>query len=91
MYGTLKGLPSDLRNAVFQDRTGKIWIGLHDSGLMQFEPPRGRLFATRNGLSGNEVLSIHQASNSDLLIATSSGLSRMHGSTITRFFPPDPL
>ena len=40
VYGKSEGLPSDEPNAVFQDHTGRIWVGFHDGGLMLFSPAR---------------------------------------------------
>ena len=56
--GRPKGCPSDEPNTVFQDRTGRIWVGFHDAGLMLFSPGGNRVFTTRDGLPNNEIFSI---------------------------------
>ncbi len=84
-------MPSDEPNTVFQDRAGRIWVGFHDGGLMLFGPGPRRVFTTRDGLPNNEIFSIREAANGDLLIGTRGGLARMHGGHFTTFVPPDPL
>jgi signal transduction histidine kinase/streptogramin lyase len=91
VYGKPEGLPSDEPNAVFQDRAGRIWIGFHDSGLMLFAGASSRVYTTRDGLPNNEVFSIRQARDGDLLIATRGGFVRMHEGRLTTFVPPDPV
>jgi signal transduction histidine kinase/ligand-binding sensor domain-containing protein len=82
-YGRSEGLPSDEANVVFQDRAGNIWVGFHDSGLMLFAGAKSRLFTTRDGLPNNEVFSIRQARNGDLLVAARDGMARFHDGRFT--------
>ena len=91
VYGKSEGLPSDEPNTVFQDRSGRIWVGFHDTGLMVFSNPGYQLFTTRDGLPNNEVFSIRETRNGDLLIGARGGMVRMHGTDISTFVPPDPL
>ena len=91
VYGKPEGLPSDEPNTVFQDRSGRIWIGFHDSGLMLFSGGASKIYTTRNGLPNNEVFSIREARNGDLLLGTRGGFVRMHEGKLTTFVPPDPL
>jgi signal transduction histidine kinase/ligand-binding sensor domain-containing protein len=91
VYGKAEGLPSDEPNAIFQDHTGRIWVGFHQSGLMLFGPGPRRVYTTRDGLPNNEIFSIHEAANGDLLIGARGGLVRMHDGRFTTFVPPDPL
>jgi len=91
VYGKPEGLPSDEPNTVFQDRSGRIWIGFHDAGLMLFAGAASRSYTTRDGLPNNEIFSIHQARNGDLLMGTRGGFVRMHDGRLSTFVPPDPL
>ncbi|HTS24952.1 MAG TPA: two-component regulator propeller domain-containing protein [Bryobacteraceae bacterium] len=91
VYGKSEGLPSDEPNAVFQDHAGRIWVGFHDQGLMLFSGRDSRVFTTREGLPNNEVFSIRETRDGDLLIGARGGLARMHGGRFTTFVPPDPL
>ncbi len=91
VYGKSEGFPSDEPNTVFQDREGRIWVGYHDAGLMLFSPAGNRVFTTRDGLPNNEIFSIRQAANGDLLIAARGGMVRMHDGRFSTYVPPDPL
>ncbi|HLK68352.1 MAG TPA: two-component regulator propeller domain-containing protein [Bryobacteraceae bacterium] len=91
VYGKSEGLPSDEPNAVYQDHQGRMWVGFHDSGLMLFSGAARSVFTTREGLPNNEVFSIRETRDGDLLIGARGGLVRMHGGHFTTLIPPDPL
>ena len=91
VYGQTEGMPSDEPNVIFQDHAGRTWVGFHDRGLMLFAPGPRRVFTTRDGLPNNDIFSIREAANGDLLIGTRGGLARMHGGHFTTFVPHDPL
>jgi len=91
VYGKSEGLPSDDPNTVYQDRSGRVWVGFHDSGLLLFDPEKYRLFTTWNGLPNNEVFSIRESRDGDLLIGTRGGFVRMHDGQLTTYRPPDLL
>jgi ligand-binding sensor domain-containing protein/two-component sensor histidine kinase len=90
IYGRPEGLPSNEPIVVHQDRLGRMWVGYRDSGLLQFGPRKGRLYTVQNGLPSNEIISIRDAVNGDLLISTRGGLSRMHGDRFFNYSVPDP-
>jgi signal transduction histidine kinase/ligand-binding sensor domain-containing protein len=89
-YGKTEGLPSDEPNAIYQDRSGTIWVGFHESGLLRFGPGPPRRYTARDGIP-NEIFSIREASNGDLLIGARGGMVRMHDGRFTTFVPNDPL
>ncbi len=82
-FGQSEGWPADAPMAVLAGPKGDLWVGYHDSGLLQVSVgptsvrPK-RLFTVRDGLISNEVFSLREARNGDLLIGTRAGLSRMH-------------
>ena len=90
-YGKTEGMPSDEPNAIYQDRAGTIWVGFHEGGLLRFGPGPQRRYTTRDGLPNNEIFSIREASNGDLLIGARGGMVRMHNGRFTTFVPHDPL
>ncbi len=90
-YGRSEGLPSDDPNTVFQDSHGRLWVGFHDSGLMLLEGGPRHVYTTRDGLPNNEIFSIRETGNGDLLIGAREGMARMHDGKFTRFKPSDPL
>ncbi|PWU08401.1 MAG: hypothetical protein C5B51_07920 [Terriglobia bacterium] len=91
VYSKSEGLPSDDPTTVYQDRSGRIWVGFHDSGLMLFSADGYKVFTPRDGFPANEVFSIRDNQNGDLLLGTRDGLIRMHGMQFTTYRPPDPL
>src|SRR5579883_765582 len=91
VYTKSDGLPSDEPTTVFQDSKGRIWVGFHDAGMGQFDPAGFKVFTTANGLASNEIFSIREARNGDLLISTREGLSRMHNGRFSTYQSHDPL
>ena len=57
---------------------------------MRFGNP-GRVYTTRDGLPSNEIFSIREDHNGDLLIATREGISRMHDGRFINRAVSDPL
>jgi signal transduction histidine kinase/ligand-binding sensor domain-containing protein len=91
MYGEAEGLPSDEPTTVYQDRRGRIWIGFHDRGLVELGNGNPRVYTTRDGLPSNEIFSIREDHDGDLLIATREGPSRMHDGRFIKQVIDDPL
>src|SRR6202030_152962 len=75
----------------YQDRGGLIWVGFHDAGLLMISSEGRKLFTTRDGLPNNEVFSIRETHDGDLLIGTRGGLARLHNGHFGKFVPKDPL
>jgi signal transduction histidine kinase/ligand-binding sensor domain-containing protein len=79
MYGTSEGMPSDEPTTVYQDHRGRVWVGFHDSGLVQLADGKAvHTYTQKDGLPSNEIFSIREDRNGDLLIAARGGPSRMH-------------
>ena len=91
IYGEAEGVPSDEPTTVFQDRRGRIWIGFHDRGLVQLGNGKPVVYTTSDGLASNEIFSIREDHNGDLLIATREGPSRMHEGRFINQTIDDPL
>jgi len=95
-FGKPEGWPADAPRAILADRNGDLWVGYHDSGLLQVSitptsaKPK-KLFTMQDGLISNEVFSVREARNGDLLIATRAGLSRMHNGRFQNISIPDPF
>jgi len=91
VYGQSEGWPSDEPNTVFQDRTGRVWVGFHESGLMLVSGGERRVFTRRDGLPDNEIFSIRETRSGDLLIGARNGLAVMHGDDFRVYRPEDRL
>ncbi|TAE01167.1 MAG: hypothetical protein EAZ97_03865 [Bacteroidetes bacterium] len=68
-------LPEDLVRYVFEDKEGFIWIGTRNKGIIKIDKKDQKVaeFNKENGLNSNFIMSINQAQNGDMLIATNSG------------------
>jgi signal transduction histidine kinase/ligand-binding sensor domain-containing protein len=92
MYGESEGLPSDEPTTVYQDHRGRVWVGFHDSGLVQFVDGKpARVYTQKDGLPSNEIFSIRENSDGDLLIAARGGPSRLHDGYFVNPVMKDPL
>jgi len=91
IYGEAEGLPSDEPTTVYQDGRGRIWIGFHDRGLLELDNGKPRVYTTRDGLASNEIFSIREDHDGDLLIATREGPGRMHDGRFIKQVIDDPL
>ncbi|MGP0076584.1 MAG: two-component regulator propeller domain-containing protein [Bryobacteraceae bacterium] len=92
MYGESEGLPSDEPTTVYQDHRGRIWVGFHDGGLVQLVDGKpARVYTQKDGLASNEIFSIRESREGDLLIAARGGPSRMHDGHFINPVWNDPL
>jgi two-component sensor histidine kinase len=91
IYGRSEGLPSDEPTVVHQDGHGQIWVGYHDSGLLAFSATASHLYTTRDGLPSNEMFSLRDTRDGDLLIASRGGVSRLHQGRFLNYSFPDPV
>jgi signal transduction histidine kinase/ligand-binding sensor domain-containing protein len=92
IYGEAEGLPSDEPTTVYQDHRGRIWVGFHDRGLVQLVDGKpARVYTQKDGLPSNEIFSIRESQDGDLLIAARGGPSRMHDGHFVNPVWNDPL
>lgn len=90
-YSISDGLSSNLITAIFQDRSGKLWLGTN-AGLNEFRNGEFISYRKADGLSDDNVTSIAQDKGGDLWVGTYHGLNRLpegafHRETIEKFFP----
>jgi signal transduction histidine kinase/ligand-binding sensor domain-containing protein len=76
-YGRSEGLPGDEPTTVLQDRKGQVWVAYQGAGLVAFSETGERVYTKMAGLISNEVFSIREAHNGDLLVMTRAGVSVM--------------
>ncbi len=92
MYGESEGLPSDEPTTVYQDHRGRVWVGFHDRGLVQLVDGKpARVYTQKDGLPSNEIFSIRENRDGDLLIAARGGPSRLHDGYFVNPVMNDPL
>jgi ligand-binding sensor domain-containing protein/signal transduction histidine kinase len=79
----LPGVPDCGISAIFQDRTGRVWLGTQD-GLLRFDDLK--LFTTSDGLSANDVRALTEDHEGNLWIGTEGGgLNRLRDGHFTCF------
>jgi signal transduction histidine kinase/ligand-binding sensor domain-containing protein/CheY-like chemotaxis protein len=84
-YDQDSGLLDQNIRALFQDRTGFLWVGT-DNGLFRYDGHQFRGFAKADGLPSSQVEAIEQTTDGTLWVATLGGLARLRGE---RFEPVD--
>ena len=70
-------------NTVWEDRTGRIWIGTAQQGLSVYDKRAKTIetFTVANGLPDNEVVGILDDTNGSIWISTANGLSQFNPTT----------
>ncbi|MGE0635283.1 MAG: two-component regulator propeller domain-containing protein [Bacteroidia bacterium] len=74
-----KGLPQSQVLSVFQDASGRLWIGTNQGGVARYDGNTPEIFNETNGLANNVVYSITQGNEGNLYIGTGNGLSVYDG------------
>ena len=72
----LPGAGRQLPTALLRDRTGGLWIGTADRGLMHVHGGKADVFARSDGLSGDFIKSLFEDREGNIWVATSDGLDR---------------
>jgi ligand-binding sensor domain-containing protein len=80
---TLKFAPGI--RAIFQDSKGNYWFGIHNGGISFYNGKSFEYFNNTNGLLDNQICSIQEDENGNILIATTKGLSIYDGQKFTNY------
>ncbi len=80
VYDNKEGFDCPATTTLFIDSRGYIWIGGVD-GITRFDGKKFINYNKVNGLVSNEITSISEGKNGDLLIGTEKGISVFNGST----------
>lgn len=74
MFNIERGLVSNNTRCLLEDRTGNIWVGAKDGGLVRISPDNSiKIFSIKDGLSDNYVFCIYQLPNGDIITGTYHG------------------
>ncbi|MBF8184555.1 hypothetical protein ITP53_02090 [Nonomuraea sp. K274] len=76
---TEHGLPHTWIYDVFQDTSGRMWVGTWGGGLAVHERDRWRVFTRRHGLASDAVTCVRQDRHGRIWAATDAGLNRLEG------------
>jgi signal transduction histidine kinase/ligand-binding sensor domain-containing protein len=94
--GTREGLSSDNTTAVVEDAAGKLWVGTNGNGLSvvrlgALQAGEARIYAVRDVLLSDVILSLAAAPNGDVWVGTPDGLNRIRGGAVDAFTSADGL
>jgi ligand-binding sensor domain-containing protein/serine phosphatase RsbU (regulator of sigma subunit) len=79
------GLPQSQVLCVFQDASGKLWIGTNQEGVARYDGNMFENIKEINGLANNVVYSITQGNEGNLYMGTGNGLSVYDGKTFKNY------
>ena len=69
-FTTANGLLHNTVTALLADRTGRVWVGSHDTGLAAFEPTTEKFAAYRLTHTGLDISSLAEDADGRLWLAT---------------------
>lgn len=70
---------------IFQDRKGNYWFGIHNGGISKFDGKSFSYFTVNDGLLDNQIRTIIEDENGNILISTAKGLSVFDGQQFKNF------
>ncbi len=70
-------------SVIFQDSKGNYWFGIHNGGAFKYNGKTAEYFTTNEGLLNNQIRSIQEDKNGNILISTARGLSIYNGKKFT--------
>ena len=79
-------LPATAVTALFQDRSGFLWLGAYEKGLARYDGQRIEVFDTTDGLASTGVWGMAQDGAGRLWVLESSGL-RASEHPLSRYGP----
>lgn len=89
-YHTSEGLPSDIIRCIYQDGSGRLWVGT-SAGVCYFKNGRFRSYADEYGFLKREVFAIHEDRAGNLWFATGKGLLKLKDGRFTEYTSKDGL
>ncbi|HEY5885243.1 MAG TPA: two-component regulator propeller domain-containing protein, partial [Pyrinomonadaceae bacterium] len=70
---------------ILRDRDGGLWVGTSDRGLVHVHQGRADVFASVDGLSGENIYSLFEDREGNIWTATSNGLDRFRDFAVVKF------
>ena len=75
-YSADRSLAAKWIETILEDSDGELWFGVHGVGLVRHDGEVTQRLLERDGLSGNTVRDVVQASDGEFWIATEAGITR---------------
>jgi signal transduction histidine kinase/streptogramin lyase len=86
------GIPWDRASAVLEDRSGTLWIGIHDGGLIRVRDGHATRLTTKEGLADDVVLSLFEDRQGRLWVGTlRNGVTLISNGKLTSWSTRDGL
>jgi PAS domain S-box-containing protein len=84
VYSTGQGLPGTAVEALYEDRSGVLWIGTQASGVFRLQGSKLSRYTNRDGLASGTILSIFQDREGSVWIGSDGGgLNRLSPTPFT--------
>ena len=90
-YGKDLGMTKNDPTVLYQDTQGRVWVGFHTSGLTMLSAKGRQHLSVRDGLPSDEIYSIRETREKELLVGTREGLAWIRGSQVRTYRPTDEL
>ena len=88
----LAGLPWDRVTAVLEDRSGTLWLGIHDGGLIRVRDGHATHLTTKDGLADDSVEALFEDRRGSLWVGTlRNGVTRISDGQMTSWSTRDGL
>ena len=88
----LAGLPWDRVTAVLEDRSGTLWLGIHDGGLIRVREGQVIHLTTKDGLADDSVEALFEDRGGSLWVGTlRNGVTRISNGRMTSWSTVDGL
>ena len=77
-----ESISSNIINSIYEDKSGRLWLGSGDAGLILFDRKNGifKNYSKKNGFISDNVTSICNDKKGNLIIGTADGLSILDSS-----------
>jgi signal transduction histidine kinase/ligand-binding sensor domain-containing protein len=88
----LTGLPWDRVNAVLEDRSGTLWLGIQDGGVMRVREGGATHLTRKQGLADDSVAALFEDRQGRIWVGTvRNGVTRISGGQMTSWSTRDGL
>ncbi len=82
----LTGVEGQFRaRRIFRDSDGGLWLGTGDRGLIHIYQGRANVFASSDGLSGENIYVLFEDREKNIWVATVNGLDRFHDYAVVSY------
>jgi signal transduction histidine kinase/ligand-binding sensor domain-containing protein len=85
------GMPWDGITTILEDRSGTLWLGVHDTGLIRIRDGHATHLAAKDGLADDSVEALFEDRRGSLWVGTLKGVTRISDGQMTSWSTRDGL